>query len=221
MSQRKILIVDDEAAIRSLLRLALEGPSLVVFDADCGDKALSLAAQQGSFDLVVTDVVMPGMDGLELAMKLSAAGLASNFLFISGFCDMETASRQLDGISESAFLAKPFSIPDLLSAVRRLLSAPPVKARSASVRQRGSHSALRRPATPLDGIRALRRKADRLRANRLWLLQTTRACIRLNSILMQRSAAQLEAIRGLQGQTAGRRAILERCSARPLSSSSC
>jgi CheY-like chemotaxis protein len=121
MSEQKILIVDDEAAIRTLLRSALSPPGFSVFEADSGSAALTLAAQQAPFDLVVSDVLMPGMDGVELAKKLAGAGQAQRFLFISGYCDGQSLAERTSDLPLSAFLAKPFSIPDLVQAFRDLM----------------------------------------------------------------------------------------------------
>lgn len=120
----KILVVDDESAIRTLLRSAVAGPGFAVLEADGGPRALEVAAQEGPFELVVTDVLMPGMDGFELARMLSRAGHASNFLFISGYCDAETISERLGAFPGSGFLSKPFPIPEFLHVVHSLLAAP-------------------------------------------------------------------------------------------------
>src|SRR4051794_4337191 len=111
MPERKILIVDDEAAIRTLLRCAVSGPSVSVYEADCGAKALLVATEAGPFDLVVSDVLMPGMDGIELAKKLAAAGHSQRFLFISGYCNSDCIPNRSADFPLSAFVAKPFSIP--------------------------------------------------------------------------------------------------------------
>src|SRR3954471_15657324 len=113
MSKQKVLIVDDEASIRTLLRCAVSAPGILVFEADCGKAALSMAAQQGPFAVVVSDVLMPGMDGVELATKLCSAGQAQRFLFVSGYCDGEAMAERTREFPVSAFLPKPFSIPDL------------------------------------------------------------------------------------------------------------
>jgi two-component system cell cycle sensor histidine kinase/response regulator CckA len=114
----KILIVDDEAPIRTLLRSVLAAPGVAVFDADGGKQAVEIAELEGPFDVVVTDVLMPGMDGFELAGELARAGHAARFLFISGYCDAETMSKRLKAFPRAAFLNKPFAIPELLHALR-------------------------------------------------------------------------------------------------------
>lgn len=117
----KVLIVDDEASIRTLLRSLMAAPGLVVLEADGARDALEIASREAPFSLVVTDVLMPGMDGFELAEKLSGAGHAKDFLFISGYYDEDTLTQRRETFPSAAFLAKPFPIPDLLQAVRRVL----------------------------------------------------------------------------------------------------
>jgi two-component system, cell cycle sensor histidine kinase and response regulator CckA len=123
MSQ-KILIVDDETPIRVLLRSTVASPGFEVFDADCGSRALDMAERDGPFDLVVTDVLMPGMDGFELAHELRRAGQATSFLFISGYCDADDMMKRLGEFPAASFLSKPFPVVEFIQAVRRLLPAP-------------------------------------------------------------------------------------------------
>jgi DNA-binding NtrC family response regulator len=120
----KILIVDDETPIRTLLRSALAPPAFEVFEADGGRRALEIAERDGPFALVVTDVLMPGIDGFELAHQLSDSGRANSFLFVSGYCGADDIVERLRDFPSAAFLAKPFPIAELIQAVRRLLSPP-------------------------------------------------------------------------------------------------
>src|SRR5689334_16379279 len=108
MRPKKILIVDDEAAVRSLLREAVASTGFSTFAADCGAAALDVAAREAPFDLVITDILMPGMDGVELAQQLWASGSATSFLFISGFCDADQISARIHGLPYAAFMNKPF-----------------------------------------------------------------------------------------------------------------
>ncbi len=99
--------------------------------AENGTRAMAMAEQQGFLDLVVTDIHMPGMDGMELAGRLAARGKATKFLFISGYCDRSEFGQRLSGFPCADFLEKPFSIPELLRVVRTLLtraSDPPASA---------------------------------------------------------------------------------------------
>jgi CheY-like chemotaxis protein len=131
MSKRKILIVDDEAPIRALLVSALGAPGNEVLEAKDGSDAIQLASQHRFFDLIVTDIMMPGMNGIELARRLRTARHARSFLFVSGFAQVETVGHILEEFDRAELLHKPFSITELLRAVSRLCEeSPPSLARN-------------------------------------------------------------------------------------------
>lgn len=210
MADKKILIVDDEAAIRTLLRCAVSAPGISVFEADCGAKALAIAAEHAPFALVVSDILMPGMDGIELAKTLLAAGQAQRFLFVSGYCDLESIPNRTRDFPMSAFLAKPFSIPELLGAVRSLVEEQGANGRGASVREQPRRSALRRqaPQTSLEVMRALRGKAGRLRIQRDLLVEDSRWALRTRALLIGQIRAQYAEIQAIQRRVSTRRATL-------------
>jgi PAS domain S-box-containing protein len=109
-----ILLCEDEAAVRQLVELVLTGAGYTVLAAATPADALALCARYGDgIDALVTDVVMPGMSGLELADRLHPL----RALFISGY----SAEAVPPG---SAFLEKPFDHAALLAEVRDLLDAP-------------------------------------------------------------------------------------------------
>jgi DNA-binding NtrC family response regulator len=138
MAETRILIVDDEATIRALLKCAVAAPGTALFEADCAEVALDSARGNAPFDLVITDVLMPGMDGVDLAARLRAAGHAGKFLFISGYCDLESLADRLRGLNAS-FLAKPFSIPELIRVVRGMLDDQLTVRQPARRRRQASH----------------------------------------------------------------------------------
>jgi FixJ family two-component response regulator len=78
------------------------------------------------------------MDGVDLATRLRAAGHAGRFLFISGYCDLESLEDRLRGLNAS-FLAKPFSIPELIRVVRGMLDDQLTVRQSARLRRQASH----------------------------------------------------------------------------------
>ena len=125
---RRILVVDDEAPIRGLLVAALTAPGSEVLDAEDGDGALELARQHQSFDLVVTDIVMPGMNGIDLARRLRGGFNVRRFLFVSGFSEIESIDRTLEEFERAEFLNKPFSILELLRIVDHLCAPLPAPA---------------------------------------------------------------------------------------------
>ncbi len=118
-----ILLVEDEPSVRTLIRDELRKLGYRVIEAKNGIEACLLATQQaGLFQLLLTDIVMPGMDGRELAQHLSVINPDLRTLFISGYMDdVGIMAGQEEGTM--SFLQKPF-IPEVLAgAVRNLLDA--------------------------------------------------------------------------------------------------
>ena len=116
-----LLVVEDEDALRDVAGRILSGAGYHVLAADGGRQALELAAlHEGAIDLLVSDVVMPGMLGKELAERLVDVRPDTRVLYMSGYAQPVLASQgTLDpGV---ALLEKPFTAADLLSAVRRRL----------------------------------------------------------------------------------------------------
>ncbi len=118
-----ILLVEDEPSVRTLVRDELRKLGYQVVEAKNGVEACLLATQQaGSLQLLLTDVVMPGMGGRELAQHLSVIKPDLRTLFISGYMDdVGIMAGQEEGTS--SFLQKPFTPEVLARAVRNLLDA--------------------------------------------------------------------------------------------------
>ena len=118
-----ILLVEDEPSVRLLVRDELRKLGYRVLEAKNGIEACLLATQQaGSFQLLLTDVVMPGMAGRELAQHLSVIKPDLRTLFMSGYMDdVGIMAGQEEGTS--SFLQKPFTPEVLARAVRNLLDA--------------------------------------------------------------------------------------------------
>ena len=119
-----MLLVEDDAAVRGFARRTLEAQGYEVLEAGSGAEALALAdAHAGMIDLLVTDVVMPGLQGHRLAEQLRAARPGLRVLYVSGFTENSVIHRGVaaEGI---AFLAKPFSAEALGRAVRAALDRP-------------------------------------------------------------------------------------------------
>jgi two-component system, cell cycle sensor histidine kinase and response regulator CckA len=116
-----LLVVEDEAALRDVAGRILSGAGYHVLAAECGMEALELAARHaGAIDLLVSDVVMPGMLGKELAERLTDSRPDTRVLYMSGYAQPVLHSQ---GTLEPgvALLEKPFTASDLLTAVRRRL----------------------------------------------------------------------------------------------------
>jgi PAS domain S-box-containing protein len=116
-----ILLVEDEAAVRAFARRALELKGYTVLEATSGVDALSLAALHGgSIPLLVTDVIMPGMQGHQLAAQLGATRPCMRVLYVSGFTENSVIQHGVPG-QGVAFLPKPFTAEALCGTVRRVL----------------------------------------------------------------------------------------------------
>ena len=131
-----ILLVEDEAPVRAFARRTLEARGYTVLEAAKGADAIALAgAHPERIDLLVTDMVMPGMHGTELAEQLFAARPGLRALYISGFTENSTIQA---GVAQPrfAYLPKPFSGEALGQAVRTALDLPPGASASRRVRAR-------------------------------------------------------------------------------------
>jgi nitrogen-specific signal transduction histidine kinase/ActR/RegA family two-component response regulator len=118
-----VLLVEDDATVRQFVRRVLEWQGYAVLEAAHGPDALRVAAEHGGrIDLVLTDVVMPGMSGRALAEALTASRPGLRVLFMSGYTDDEILRRGL-GTTGVALLEKPFTAEALRDAVRRELDA--------------------------------------------------------------------------------------------------
>jgi two-component system cell cycle sensor histidine kinase/response regulator CckA len=117
-----ILLVSDEDRLRSLLCEMLEQCGYTVLGARTSEEALRVAAEK-PFDLLLTDLVMPGINGAELAMRVAREHPASRTMFISGY-PSETALKHRAIPSRACFLQKPFTLETLARTVRRVLDAP-------------------------------------------------------------------------------------------------
>jgi PAS domain S-box-containing protein len=120
-----LLLVEDEDAVRSLVRNVLKEKGYRILEASRGEEALELAEQYwGPIDLLVTDVVMPQMGGRELARRLVSLHPQIKVLYISGYAD--NPSWYQGGLDSGvAFLQKPFSPEALAHKVREVLGGPP------------------------------------------------------------------------------------------------
>jgi CheY-like chemotaxis protein len=119
-----VLVVEDEAPVRRVLRRMLEAAGYRVLVAADGEEALRTASQsQTPVDLVITDLVMPRLGGGELVDRLRERDPALRVLFVSGYPD-----RGIDelgvGRPGTRFLPKPFATAELLVAVREMLAQP-------------------------------------------------------------------------------------------------
>lgn len=120
--RRTILVVDDEPHIRSLLRSVLERERYVVLEAADGEQALGICDKRGAaIDLLLTDIVMPNVDGIQLAERVSSAHPNMRVVYMSGKCEMEAVERNI--VEKGfGFVRKPFTIEALVQKIRQFLA---------------------------------------------------------------------------------------------------
>ncbi|RLB45481.1 MAG: hypothetical protein DRI90_28400, partial [Deltaproteobacteria bacterium] len=115
-----ILLAEDADMVRTLTKRILEKQGYRVIDANTPLAACRLADEHGSeINLLLTDVVMPGMSGRELCTHLQQRRPGLKVLYMSGYAYTEMAQDEID---EAAFLSKPFTVAELLSKVRETLA---------------------------------------------------------------------------------------------------
>jgi two-component system cell cycle sensor histidine kinase/response regulator CckA len=123
-SPATILLVEDETALRGLMRRILERSGYIVLEAEHGAQALEQCElHEGAIDLVVSDIVMPTMGGREMADRMRVLRPDSQLLFVSGFTDDEVMRKGIV-ITGSAFLQKPFSPASLVAKIGEMLHVP-------------------------------------------------------------------------------------------------
>jgi two-component system cell cycle response regulator CpdR len=117
----RILLAEDDDNMRVFLKRALERAGHQVSDVGDGEAALTLAGE-GGFDLLLADVVMPGIDGIELARRASALLPDLRIMFITGFA---AVALNQPGFArrQPRVLAKPFHLRQLVNEVEKVLSA--------------------------------------------------------------------------------------------------
>ncbi|WP_295528250.1 cell cycle two-component system response regulator CpdR [Novosphingobium sp. Chol11] len=118
----RILLAEDETAMRTYLSRALENAGYEVVSVDRGTAAVPLLETQ-HFDLLLSDIVMPEMDGIELAQRCGEISPATKVMFITGFAAVTLkANREAP---QARVLSKPFHLRDLVLEVERVFSDAP------------------------------------------------------------------------------------------------
>jgi two-component system cell cycle sensor histidine kinase/response regulator CckA len=116
--QGAILLVEDEEAVRAFASRALASRGYTVLEADSGLDALRVVEEAGGkIDLIVSDVIMPEMDGPTMLTELRKRGLTAKIVFVSGYADDAFAKNMPEG-QEFLFLPKPFSLKQLIETVK-------------------------------------------------------------------------------------------------------
>jgi two-component system, OmpR family, response regulator MprA len=116
----KILVVDDERAVRESLRRALELEGYEIDLAENGEEALRRIQSQPEPDAVILDVLMPGVDGLEVCRRLRGAGSRLPVLMLTARVEVENRVEGLDAGADD-YVTKPFALDELKARLRALL----------------------------------------------------------------------------------------------------
>ena len=113
-----ILLVEDEEAVRAFASRALASRGYTVLEAETGVEALKVVEEAGGrIDLIVSDVIMPEMDGPTMLTELRRRGVEAKVVFVSGYAD-DAFARNLPGKQEFVFLPKPFTLKQLIETVK-------------------------------------------------------------------------------------------------------
>jgi two-component system, OmpR family, response regulator MprA len=156
MERMKILVVDDERAVRESLRRALELEGYAVELAGDGEEALHRLGSNGDLDAMILDVLMPGVDGLEVCRRLRREGNRIPVLMLTARDEVENRVAGLDAGADD-YVTKPFALEELLARMRALLRRTPG----------GSGEVLRFADLELDpGTREVRRAGEPIELTR-------------------------------------------------------
>lgn len=115
----KILLAEDEPSVRSFVRRGLESQGHDIIEACDGGEALELLGRE-NFDLLLSDIVMPVMDGIALALKVSTNHPDLPVLLMTGYAAEKQRAHNLDSMITDV-LSKPFTLDQLTRAVRNAL----------------------------------------------------------------------------------------------------
>ncbi len=116
-NRKKVLIVDDETSVRHMLRLVLEGAGYVMSEAGSGTEALQFL-QADSFDIVLSDIRMPELDGLGLLQKIKELGVDSMVIMMSAYGSVDTAVECLKHGAYD-YISKPFKPDEVILTLRK------------------------------------------------------------------------------------------------------
>jgi two-component system cell cycle sensor histidine kinase/response regulator CckA len=118
----RILLVEDEEGLRALNARGLSSRGYTVLEASNGVEAIEVLEREGRVDLVVSDVVMPEMDGPSLLKELRRREPELKVIFVSGYAE-EAFAKNLPSEEQYAFLAKPFTLKQLVAEVKKTLAS--------------------------------------------------------------------------------------------------
>ena len=119
-AKNRILVVDDEDALRVVLSSELEGEGYHVLSAADGQEAINILGGQ-DFDLVLLDIKMPNVDGFEVLKFVKERQPKTKVVMLTGFADLKNAIESKK-LGAEDFVSKPYDLVDLLTTVERVLT---------------------------------------------------------------------------------------------------
>jgi len=118
----RVLIVDDESSVRAPLRRALELDGHIVSEASDGAEGLDkLLCDEPGYDLLISDIRMPVMDGIALALSVAAQKPGFPIVLMTGYAEQRERAKELEGLVRDV-LSKPFSLSEFRAAIRTVIS---------------------------------------------------------------------------------------------------
>jgi two-component system cell cycle response regulator CpdR len=118
----RILLAEDDDSLRAFLSRALERAGYEVRACADGDEAIDALHDEGGFDVLLTDIVMPGADGIEVAREMAAHSPKTRIMFITGFAAV-ALSAGARAPAGAKVLAKPVHLREIVAEVERMVAA--------------------------------------------------------------------------------------------------
>ena len=119
----RILLIEDEHKLATAIKRALELQRYAVDVAFDGEEGLDMAVGEQSFDLIISDIMLPGIDGLEVCKKMRKAGVHTPLLLLTAKGQIQDKVQGLD-MGADDYMVKPFSFDELFARVRALIRRP-------------------------------------------------------------------------------------------------
>lgn len=114
-----VLVIDDELDIREMIKLSLTLQGYQVFTAEGGERGIEIAREhENELDLIITDIKMPGMNGLELLERLNELVPHVGVIVVTGYVSPDAITR-CEKLGAEEILRKPFTIPDFEKSIAR------------------------------------------------------------------------------------------------------
>ncbi len=134
MTKRHILIADDDASIRALLRSLLEGDGYRVSEARTGGEVISLLSDGKPVDLLLMDLRMPELSGMDILQRITDQGLGVPVILMTAFGTANIAIKAIQ-LGAHDYITKPFEIDDLVVAVEKALDERTLRREVARLRK--------------------------------------------------------------------------------------